>query len=170
VNLAVKAVIVASSFATATASIYALLYSHFVPSPLGLRLAVFAAILCSVGGVALAFQPSPFSDRSSKPEKLWVRVPAFGLLCFGLGYSAFAAGFPAWYTTAFGFPSERIVTVEKWRQRSRFSCEGPDLIEVPLPNTICLSQKSAPFVRPGAKLVVRGRATALGIKVETVLF
>jgi tetratricopeptide (TPR) repeat protein len=33
---------------------------------------------------------------------------------------------------------------------------------------ICLSQRNAPLVRPGNKLVVRGPATAFGIKVETI--
>jgi len=31
----------------------------------------------------------------------------FGILMSGLGYEAFAAGLPAWYTAVFGMPGEK---------------------------------------------------------------
>jgi hypothetical protein len=161
-----KRTITLSALAIAVASIYGIIFSHFVPSPLGHRLALCAATLCGIGGVIWAFKlPSGYSARLGRP---WFRVPVSGLLLFGFGYSAFAAGFPAWYTVAFGTPGERLVTVEKWRTPSIRSCEGPDVTETLFLQPICLSQRNAPLVPSVSKLMVRGPATAFGIKVETI--
>ena len=39
------------------AAIYAMLYSHFVPSALGHQIALCAATVFGIGGVILAFRP-----------------------------------------------------------------------------------------------------------------
>jgi hypothetical protein len=142
-------------------------FSRFVPSPLEIRVAFTAATICAIGGVALGFT----QVRPGAPRWLhlrWVRMPTFGLLSFVVGYQAFAAGFPAWYTAAFGHPSRQIVTVEKWRFPSRWSCAGPDIAEAPFLSTICLDYKNEQIAPVGSKLILRGAATNLGLNVETV--
>lgn len=148
-------------------AIYAERFSHFVPSHLEIRIAFAAATACAIGGIALALAPPQVSPRRWL-RPLSVRVPAFGLFSFGVGYLAFAAGFPAWYTLAFGHPGERSVTIENWRLPSRWSCAGPDVAEAPFLDPICLDYDDERVAPVGTNLVVRGRATALGINVETV--
>jgi tetratricopeptide (TPR) repeat protein len=171
-----KHTIVVFVFAVLIATLYALRFeSHFVPSPLGLRLALGVSTMFGIGGVILAFMRlrRPLSGDRLGPSRRWILVPVLGLFFFVLPYLAFEEGFPALYTAAFGSPGERLVTVTGWRTPftpSVRSCEGPVVAEARFlgGNTICLSQKSAPLVRPGSKLIVRGPATAFGIKVETI--
>jgi hypothetical protein len=128
---------------------------------------VAAATVCAIGGIALGYtQARPGAGRWFQLQ--WVRIPAFGLLSFGFGYLAFAAGFPAWYTAAFGHPSRQIVTVEKWRFPSRWSCAGPDVAEAPFLSTICLDYKNEQIAPVGSKLILHGAATDLGLNVEMV--
>jgi hypothetical protein len=93
--------------------------------------------------------------------KTWIRTPAFALLSSFLGYVAFAAGFPSWYTYFAGSPGERITTVAKWRFHSRWRCSGPDISEAPWLSTICLSYGEAAKTPPGSKLLLEGSGTAL---------
>src|SRR5271155_1463101 len=121
--------------AIGVAAIYAMRFSRFVPSTLEMRVALVAATACAIGGIAQAFAPlQPNAARWLQP--LWVRIPAFDLLSFVIGYTAFSAGFPAWYTAAFGYPGQQSVTVEKWRSTSLWRCAGPDIVGVPLLATI----------------------------------
>jgi len=157
-----KRIIEFSLFAIFIAVLYAVRFSHFVPSPLGLQVALGVATMFGIGGVILAFKRlrSPSSGYRNltllgkvlRPLIVW---PLFCLVCFVLPYLAFKSGFPAWYTAAFGSPGERLVTVTQW----------PTFAS---PNTISLSQKSAAMARPGSTLLVRGPATAFGINVETI--
>ena len=163
----IKIIVALSALAIGVAAIYAMRFSRFVPSPLETRVAFAAATACAIGGIALGFtQARPGAGRWLQLQ--WVRIPVFGLLSFGFGYLAFAAGFPAWYTAAFGHPSHQIVTVEKWRFPSRWSCAGPDIAEAPFLSTICLDYKNEQIVPVGSKLILRGAATDLGLNVETV--
>src|SRR5665213_2681640 len=87
------------------AAIYALRFSHFVPSPLGVIIAEGAGAICGISGGVLGLKPpAPYPGRVDRKwlRSKWLRVPAFALLAFGCGYWGFAAGIPAWYTAAFG--------------------------------------------------------------------
>jgi hypothetical protein len=154
----------------ALAAIYALRFSHFVPSPLGLSLATVAATICGIGGILLAFKPpvqAPQFPQRKWLQTKWLRVPAFAALTFGVGYWAFVAGIPSWYTGLFGTSAERSVTVSRWRTPSRWACSGPDIVEPPMLSTICLDFQSQTLAPVGTTLLLHGRATQFGINVET---
>lgn len=149
--------------------LYAFIWSRFVPSD-GTQLgALILASVCGVGGGYLAFLPPPPSHpRPRWLGGLWIRLPVFAALSFGVGYQALAAGLPSLVTSAVGIPGTRIVTVESWRFHSRYQCSGPDIYEAEWLSTICLRYSDSGKAPPGSKLLLSGASTSLGIVAEHV--
>jgi hypothetical protein len=151
----------------AVAAIYAMRFSRFVPSPLGLDVALWGSGGVGLMGVGLGLVPSsrPMPNWMRRP---WIRAPLTGALLGFIGYEALVAGLPAWFTTYAGAPSERVVTVADWRTASTRTCYGPDLVEAPMVATVCLGIGDRAKVPVGSKLLLRGSGTALGLNVDTV--
>jgi hypothetical protein len=150
------------------AAVYAVWFSHFVPSGKWVRLSVYAACLCAIAGALLVFSP-PLLMRKGWLANRWVRMPIFAVLSFLTGYQAFVAGFPAWYTSVEGTPRKRVVTVEDWREPIPMKmCRGPELVEAPMVMTVCLRVKQETNVAPGTKLLLQGSGTRFGMNVFTV--
>jgi hypothetical protein len=56
------------------AVIYAMLYSHFVPSALGHQIALCAATVFGTGGVILAFRPLPSRTEISGTRRRMLQI------------------------------------------------------------------------------------------------
>jgi hypothetical protein len=153
------------------AAIYGLRFSHFVPSPLGVVIAVIAATVCGINGCVMGLKPpKAYPGRVDRKwlRSKWTRVPALAVITFGFGYWGFSAGLPAWYTAAFGTDGEQLGTVTDWRRRSLWACAGPDIAEAPMLSTVCLSYQDSPMAPVGTTLVLHGPITVLGVNVRSV--
>lgn len=113
--------------------------------------------------------------RRSKPS-LWMNVKvALGFVMFGwCSYHGFHAVAPAIWTQAFGHPFYREVRILSFR--SAFRAHGCryeitlDGLPTPLGKGFCLSLREAnPAMRAGAIVVIQGRESPLGIRIESIM-
>jgi hypothetical protein len=163
-----KTILALFGLAVLVAALYALRFSHFVPSATWVQISLYAALCCAMCGALFALLP-PHLIRRTWLAKKSITIPISALLSFAAGYEAFAAGFPAWYTSVAGSPGQQIVTIEKWRPPTFVkTCGGPDLVEAPLVQTVCLRVKRGANVPPGTKLLLKGSTTSLGINVASI--
>jgi hypothetical protein len=152
-------------FVVLAGAFYAFRYSQFVPTPLGMTLALGLAGVVAFGAAIVSYRKTPSGNVVIK----CVTAAAMALLSFGVSYEAFVAGLPAWYTYAFGRFGEQVVTVSDWRRSSPWHCSGPNIKgDIFLPPTLCLDYQQSAKAPPGRVIMLFGPATIFGIDVKYV--
>jgi len=98
-----------------------------------------------------------------------LRYPLYILLLAAISYLAIGRGLPSLYTTVLGRPGERIVTVAFWGAGGARVCPGPQLVEEPfVSEAICVRSAPEIYEGPGARLLVSGKTSPFGIRVDRV--
>jgi hypothetical protein len=160
-------VFIVSLFTILGADIYALRFSKFIPSPRWAEISLWIGILVGIAGGMLAFVPHPVSNRTPfLLRSCWSRLVGYTVVLFLSGYYAFLSGIPAWYTSIAGSYADQIVTVKQWHVGTRRGhCAGPSIEEAPWLISVCMDYSLRTYVSPGTRLILRGKATALGMNV-----
>jgi hypothetical protein len=141
-------------------ALIAMMFAHSAPSPLGAGLALVGAV--AVGSsLAWAIRGQPVFGR--RGPIVWGFVAAL------FAYVGLAGGY-FWVVNRFlGAPVERTVTITGWTRHSRHNCNHFDFAgdSLALKPSTCAASAYRDEAIPGRQLVLIGRATPLGMAVES---
>lgn len=138
----------------------AMIFAHSAPSPLGAGLALMGAVAAgSSFGWAIRGQPI-FGRRG---PIVWGFVVAL------FAYVGLAGGY-FWAVNRFlGAPAERSVVITGWSRQIRYNCSHFEFAgdSLALKPSTCVASDYRDEAIPGRQLVLVGRATPLGMAVES---
>ena len=159
-------------------ALWSMIVGGFVPSALGQRISLAAAIgVGALLGIWTYIDPFYANDTPEREARL-AKSPAMAnpfarMLFVGAftGFMAFVAISDAvleFWTLAVGRSTEQVMHLGRYHSSSRYNCAGFDLQEVPwkLRRVICVDYRYDEAPAEGAPVVVHGPSSAVGIEVE----
>jgi hypothetical protein len=158
-------------------ALWSLTVGDFVTSPTGRSLALTAAISMAMAmGLWTYLDPSYTQDTPERARLLArspvlanpvARVLLVGVFSGLMTFEAVSGALFEFWTLAFGRPSEQTLHLGAYNSSSRYNCSGFGVLEMPLrARVICASYRYDEAPPPGTPVLVRGPASALGIKIE----
>ena len=162
-------------------AIWSMLFSHFVPTPLGEEISLGAALALGAAGAAFGAWGGLFNpERNPNYAQMVARAPIFGnalnrsmalaLLGFWFGFLGVEGGLLEWWTVNMGRPGQMLVHVSSYQGQHRTGCAGLNFREAPwlFRRAVCVEYPStADTPRAHTPVVLRGRASLTGIDISS---
>ena len=161
----------------AMALIWGLTVSHFVPSPLGDKIALVITVAVAALAALFGATSYAFSEDNPYSKALLEKAPAFrsrptrilGLagIAFLFTFPAVETGFLEWWTWITGSEGARTVTVDHF-QMSRRDCDGLAIREAPfmMRPAVCANYRYRNAPPRGTALMLYGTVSPFGIDVR----
>lgn len=162
-------------------ALWAMLFSHFVPTALGEAISLAVALAWAAAGAAFGAWSGVFRpDLNPNYARMMIKAPALAkapnrvlllaLLGFWFGFLGAEGGLLEWWTVNMGRSGQIVVHVSSYQQNTRTGCAGLNFREAPwlFRRAVCVRYLNTADAPPrGAAVILHGVASRVGIDVSS---